>query len=295
MSDLVQNSAIGAGNTNSPSKKQPNPSDRWVFTLNNWTEKEYEEFIVQLVHKSKRYVVGKEIGEEGTPHLQGYFEYSCRARPSALKLTHTRTHFEKAKADDITNYAYCIKEGDYVDNFEKSWKVQHGFSVIKLIQRTNFYWWQEWIVAEFEKHEKNPNDRIIYWLWEAKGCAGKTSICKWLMTVKKFGFLCNAKSADCAYYVANNLKDGYCFNYTRSNEDKINYQVLESLKDGLLFSAKYESSTVLMDSPFIVCLANFEPDREKLSADRWKIINIGENEEKQLKKKKKQPEFNISF
>ena len=263
--------------------------------MNNWTEKEYDEFIVQLVHKSTRYVVGKEVGENGTPHLQGYFEFDARARPSALKLSHVRGHFEKAVADDITNYAYCIKEGNYVDNFSKSWKLMHGFISIKLINREKFYWWQEWIVKEYEKHEKEPNDRKIYWLWEAKGCAGKTSLCKWLMAKKNFGFLCNAKTADCAFYVANNLKDAYAFNYTRSNEDKINYQVLESLKDGLLFSSKYESATVLMDSPFIVCLANFEPDRSKLSADRWEIINIGEKiEEKPLKKKKDQ-DFNISF
>lgn len=295
MTEIVQDSATAGGNTNLQPKKQPNPSDRWCFTLNNYTQKEYDEMLVQLVHNTLRYVVGKEIGEQGTPHLQGYFEFRGRARPSAIKLSHTRTHFERAKADDVTNYAYCIKDGDYKDNFQKAWKMAHGFITIKLIDRNIFFWWQEFVVKEFEKHMENPNDRIIYWIWGSKGCEGKTSLCKWLMAKMNAGFLCNAKSADCAYYVANNLKDGYVFNYTRSNEDKINYQILEQLKDGLLFSAKYESSTVLMDSPFIVCFANFEPELDKLSLDRWKIININENKEEKHLKKKKAQDFSISF
>jgi len=43
-----------------------------VFTLNNYTDDEYNNL---LNHKEFKYVIiGKEIGEKGTPHLQRYAE-----------------------------------------------------------------------------------------------------------------------------------------------------------------------------------------------------------------------------
>lgn len=65
------------------------------------------------------------------------------------------------------------------------------------------------------------------------------------------------------------------FHYTRAVENYVSYEALEAIKDGIFFSTKYESGMVVFDSPHVVVFANFPPDRTQLSADRWRITNIG--------------------
>lgn len=54
---------------------------RAVFTLNNFTDEEYDYMTARFAPKTVWMVIGKEVGEEGTPHLQG----NCPPVPSCLK------------------------------------------------------------------------------------------------------------------------------------------------------------------------------------------------------------------
>lgn len=82
-------------------------------------------------------------------------------------------------------------------------------------------------------------------------------------------YFTNGKTSDIAY--AYNNENIIVFDFSRSNEDRINYQVIEQLKNGLLFSGKYSSKNKVFDTPYIICFSNFHPDRDKLSEDRWNI------------------------
>lgn len=44
---------------------------RVVFTLNNWTDEEYQYLAEVFAPQTKWMVIGKEVGENGTRHLQG--------------------------------------------------------------------------------------------------------------------------------------------------------------------------------------------------------------------------------
>lgn len=89
--------------------KQENKVQKVCFTLNNYTQAEYDQ-ILEYRNLCKFIVVGKETGENGTPHLQGYFNLIKRTRFSALKKLMPRAHFEKAMGTDTQNLTYCTKQ-----------------------------------------------------------------------------------------------------------------------------------------------------------------------------------------
>ncbi len=114
-----------------------NPAKAWCFTLNNYTENELGA-LVQLfssLDDKYYYIVGEEVGEEGTPHLQGYIEKKDgRFRPLpkfAVRRQCVATigevspppknamHFEKAKGNRTQNYKYCSKDGKFVTNIPR--------------------------------------------------------------------------------------------------------------------------------------------------------------------------------
>lgn len=55
-------------------------------------------------------VVGFEVGESGTPHLQGYVEFKNQCKLSTLKRWLPSAHFEVAKGTAEDNLKYCTKD-----------------------------------------------------------------------------------------------------------------------------------------------------------------------------------------
>nr|ATP66720.1 Rep [Rodent circovirus] len=85
---------------------------RWCFTINNYTAEE-EEKVKALASRAKYLICGREVGENGTPHLQGYVNLHKTTRMAGLKAElGGRGHFEVAKGDDTANRDYCSKGGD---------------------------------------------------------------------------------------------------------------------------------------------------------------------------------------
>jgi len=88
---------------------------RWTWTLNNYTEEE----MVHLTslnedldsHRIKYICYGKEVGSNGTPHLQGYIEFGIlKSFTQTKSLISPRIHLEKSKGNSAQNREYCKKE-----------------------------------------------------------------------------------------------------------------------------------------------------------------------------------------
>lgn len=108
--------------------RQISPANAWCFTLNNYTKTEYEFLSSRFLSVSEKYlyIVGKEVGEQGTPHLQGYVALrnaKKKFRPlpafAVERDGKNAMHFERAKGSTRQNYFYCSKEGDFITNIPK--------------------------------------------------------------------------------------------------------------------------------------------------------------------------------
>ena len=91
-------SSLGPGGAG-PSKKKPHPNKRWCFTLNNPTEQELAHIKKSLTTESALFaIVGKEKGDKGAPHLQGFVNLITEKRLAGMKsLISERAHFEIGK------------------------------------------------------------------------------------------------------------------------------------------------------------------------------------------------------
>ena len=81
----------------------------WVFTINNYTD-EHIEWVKGI--DCVRIVAAKEVGEAGTPHIQGAVTFKRMYSHSQVKKLCTQAWFEVAKAKQDFNY--CKKSGSEV-------------------------------------------------------------------------------------------------------------------------------------------------------------------------------------
>lgn len=260
-------SSEGGGNTITPpssSKFQISPAIRWCFTLNNYENIDISSIVLCFSNNCKVAIVGKEIGESGTPHLQGYCEFKKKCRPKGL-LT-DRIHWEKAKGNRDANINYCSKENNVIYSIGIP-------KPIKIIE--NLYDWQK----DIEKITlQEPDDRKIYWYWDAIGNIGKSAFIKYMIVKHNILFCSGGKHSDIMNLVFNqNMNDCNCviFDIPRANRGHISYASLESIKNGMVCNTKYETGVKIFNSPHLFVFANFPPDdKDQLSDDRWVITEL---------------------
>lgn len=98
--------------------KMVTSSKNWCFTLNNWTEPElqhisdYASSNVTVVYL----VAGREIGDSGTPHLQGFVCFSGRKALAQVRSEiSARAHFEPSRGTPEEASTYCKKDSNFVE------------------------------------------------------------------------------------------------------------------------------------------------------------------------------------
>lgn len=243
---------------------------RWEFTLHQQKpEIKPEELWKTLKGIAKEFYFQLEEGEEtGALHFQGCFSLKEKEYMNTVKnlLGYNSIHLEPVKNWKAL-VEYSQKKSTRVDG---PWSIQSTW--IKTI--TSLRDWQQKLLT---KLKEEPDDRTILWYSDPKGCSGKTSMAKYLAVHHNATVLNNAKTADLAYAI-NSQPNIIIINITRSNEQHTNYGAIESIKDGLIFSSKYESHTKLFNSPHVVIFANFEPNYNALTIDRWEIIHLSTKE-----------------
>lgn len=265
----VSECALG-GNTKTP--KADNAKFNYCMTLNNWTIEEYNNILNYFKEDCANvWIIGKEKGEKGTPHLQIYIHFKVRKRFSTLKKLCDRLHIEASRGNQMQNLVYCSKEGDYVTNAKIPRPIK------PLACENNLYPWQEDICAIMDQE---PDDRTIHWIWSDGGAVGKTTFCKYLH--RKYGAIClGGKSADMKNGIIDYYnKNGHCpeaivINLPRSFDNSyLSYTGIEEVKDMFFYSGKYEGGMVDGNCPHLLIFSNEPPNYDEMSQDRWKVVKI---------------------
>lgn len=79
-------------------------SRAWTITINNYTDEDLD----KLLDLSFEYlIIGFEVGEEETPHIQGYIYFENQHTLRSVSKMIPRAHLEKAKGSPQQNFEYC--------------------------------------------------------------------------------------------------------------------------------------------------------------------------------------------
>lgn len=286
----------------------------WCFTLNNYTDDDYERLTHLVEDGGCTYIIfGKEVGESGTPHLQGFISFGKRVYLTDVKKRISRTaHFELARMIP-ESIEYCKKDGDVfedgvlpvgqgkrsdIDDFKvdvkagllnfKDIREKHSMVYAKYkgfvmeyvvdnspdvcVPQYPLHEWQEELMA---KLTLDPDDRTITFIVDQTGNNGKTWFAHYYAAKHKdCQVLCPGKRADMAYILRTDIRV-LILDAPRSKQGEfIQYDFLEDVKNGYVFSSKYESSVKKLANVHLVVLMNEPPDLTKLSSDRFDITYL---------------------
>jgi len=251
---IVPESSVEDSNTIQQNKKQVSPAKYWCFTLNNFTLDDINLISSICNQKKIDYIFGEEIGEQGTPHLQGFIRFNTKNRPMNI-FSQSKIHWEKTKSNFENNVAYCIKQDKYYTNmkFPKPVKTLEPLPIFNSI---------------IDLINTEPDDRTIYWYWGKQGI-GKTQFLKWLYIKHEAliveGASKNMKHAIIKYREENNgaLPELVISNLPfETDMNNISYNGYEQVKDMFFSSGKYEGGMVCGNNPHLLIFANNPPNTD---------------------------------
>lgn len=242
-----------------------NPCRYWCFTI--WDKDGSNgSNISRVLGNLGYYHMGyEEAPTTGKGHWQGLIQLRKKGRINEMvPELYNGNHWEPAKGSRKQNMDYTGKYGKVVTNMDI---VRDPLDTL-----TPYKWQQD--ILELIKGE--PDDRTIHWYWEPTGNVGKTALIKSICLKRDDVIMVDGKAGDAKYIIAGmNKKPKVIFmNIVRTKENFISYEAIESIKDGIFVSTKYESKMVVMNSPHFIVLANFEPAYGNMSQDRWNVVDI---------------------
>lgn len=240
----------------------------WCFTINNWTESDY--FGVSNMMRKVAYgICGKEVGESGTPHLQGYARFKSPQEFSLVRGYIPRAHIEPSGGGDAANNRYCSKDGDF-----REWGTQDNspgqgarmdiraaVEVIRsrTLSQQDFMWEYPEIYMKYSRSVEKmfaatflPRDSPpqVFWRWGLSG-VGKTRYCI-------------EKHPDCFIKDNTSWWDGYRQQEAIVIDDfdrgSWNYRDLLQVLDRYAKTVYVKGGSIQLNSPYIYITCEHPPD-----------------------------------
>lgn len=285
-------------------------SRRWCFTLNNYTTEEIKSLDVLVC---TYLVYGRETSSTGTPHLQGFIVFPKTKRLSGVQRILSRAHWEVSCGNDTQAGDYCKKDGDYTERgspskqgqrtdlkqvyefiakgadevtlaetypeqYSRYYKAFNRYRLLKTqkdrkaIPSHELHDWQK---ALYDEIQLEADERQILFVIDYVGNNGKSWFARYCFnSIPLVQIIDPGKKADMAYELRTDSKIVF-IDVARSRTEVLDYHFLEKLKDGVVFSPKYESITKNMQyNVHVIVLMNEDPDVTKLSPDRYRYLYL---------------------
>ncbi len=260
-------SSKGLGNSSS------SPSLWFCFTKFNYSFDDIELF--QCSGPLALYIFQEEIcPDTGREHLQGVVRFKKKTRLKTINKLFPNTHWETCK-NRKKSIEYCSKE-----NSRKPGSVVFTNMEIpeQLITLTTLHPWQKDIL---KITQSKRDDRTVNWFWDHKGNIGKTSFSRWLVIKHKAFYICG-NAVDMKFGLADIMEKTKIFPkivILDIPRDSLgcSYKGIEQIKNGIFYSTKYKSGMVVFNPPHMIVFANNPPDEDRMSNDRWMIIELSPN------------------
>lgn len=265
----VPNSSEESGNTqitdSSPNKPQIPARKHHFMTFNGYDSSDIQMILKVANEHCYMYVFQEEMGKTGNRHLQGVFSLKKKERDTIFNIK--QIHWEKVI--NLTKaYLYC---SDPKKRHGQIWVLNY---TPPPNMKLNLYPWELVITRMIMT---TPDDRGVNWIWSSEGNQGKSVFCKFLVINFNAVFLSKGKYSDIInilFKTDMNNKNCVIFDLPRNNGNKISYDAVESIKNGMVCNTKFETGYKMFEPPHIFVFANQPPQKEKLSEDRWNILCI---------------------
>lgn len=300
----------------SVAQRQAPRTKYWCFTMNNYKEEDIERIDRLRSDRGVYVIYGKEVGESGTPHLQGFVSFPTRKRLTYVVKVIGQAHFTMARRVD-NSIEYCKKEGNVTEFGERpvvrenagrrndleafKQDVKEGIYDMKQLREKHSA-----VCARYERfvqsyirdnkpeilvdnHPLRPwqqnlnrqlngpvDKRKITFLVDPVGNSGKTWFFRYYEQnhPETTQIIIPGKKVDMAYILKDSNRVVF-FDCPKSKQgDFIQYDFLEEVKNGNVFSPKYECKEKRFQTPHVVVAMNEYPNESLLSSDRYDILNV---------------------
>lgn len=280
----------------------------FVFTRNNYTDEHIQQFH-DLPASYK--IFGREVGESGTPHLQGYVELEKPMRFLTLKKRLPGFWIQKREGSPLQASDYCCKEdanpvivgvisqqGKRTDIERLRDAIEFGVTNPKILREkfsaairypqamqqllldnrepraTPDIVLRPWQSTLFDDLKLPPPDRIITFVVDLTGNGGKTTFCDYIESLlPNVQVIKPSRYQDMAFELME-ATTILLIDCPRARGECFRYDFPEDVKDGRVTCSKYQSFQKRLAPCHVVCFMNEHPDMTKLSLDRFKIIEI---------------------
>lgn len=292
----------------------PRGAKHWSFTTNNWTHEHVFECLPEgftylvvgretgesgtrhlqgcfgLAQRKERSWLVKNISQLKNSHLE-----PSRSPPRAVVYCKKDGDYDEfgeppvravqGVRNDLDSFKQTVNSGCYdIDRLRE----EHSEIVAKYPRfvsdyvnqkrpkkRPDFDDLRSWQKELCEKLDGDPPKRLITFVVDYKGDEGKSGFVSWY-DYNRTGVqvLAPGKKADMVFALKQNNRV-LLVDCPRSKQGEfIQYDFLEEVKNGRVFSGKYESQMKQLDDCHVVVFMNEYPDMTKLSQDRYDIIEL---------------------